>query len=59
MNLSTLGEALCPGGSDGKEFACYAGDLALIPALGRPPGEENGYPRQCSFLGNPMGKRAW
>ena len=26
-----------PGGSDGKESACYAGDLGLIPGLGRSP----------------------
>ena len=32
-----------PGGSDGKEFACNAGDLGLIPGLGRPPGEGNNY----------------
>ena len=28
-----------PGGSDGKESACNAGDLGLIPGLGRSPGE--------------------
>ena len=26
------------GGSAGKESACSAGDLSLIPALGRSPG---------------------
>ena len=31
-----------PGGSDGKESACSAGDLGSIPGLGRSPGEENG-----------------
>ena len=31
-----------PGGSDGRESACNAGDLGSIPALGRPPGEGNG-----------------
>ena len=30
------------GGSAGKEFACNAGDLGLIPGLGRAPGEGNG-----------------
>ena len=34
------------GGSAGKESACNAGDLGLIPGLGRFPGEENGYPFQ-------------
>ena len=24
-----------PGGADGKEFACYMGDLGLIPGLGK------------------------
>ena len=28
-----------PGGSDGKESAFNAGDLGLIPGLGRSPGE--------------------
>ena len=27
-----------PGGSDGKESTCSAGDLGLIPGLGRSPG---------------------
>ena len=31
-------------GKDGKESACNAGDLGLIPGLGRTPGEGNGYP---------------
>ena len=33
-----------PGGSDGKESACNAGDLGLIPGLGSSPGEGNGNP---------------
>ena len=32
------------GGSDGKESACNAGDLGLIPGLVRFPGEGNGNP---------------
>ena len=28
-----------PGGSDGKESACNAGDLGSIPVSGRSPGE--------------------
>ena len=43
-----------PCGSAGKESACNAGDLGLIPGLGRPPGEENGYPLQYSGLENSM-----
>ena len=30
------------GGSDSKESACNAGDLGLIPGLGRSPEEGNG-----------------
>ena len=33
-----------PGGSDGTESACNAGDPGLIPGLGRSPGEGNGNP---------------
>ena len=31
-----------PGGSDGKESTCNAGDLGLIPGLGRSPGGGHG-----------------
>ena len=30
-----------------------------IPGLGRPSGEENGYPLQYSCLENPMDRGAW
>ena len=43
-----------PGGSAGKESTCKAGDLGLIPGLGRSPGEGNGYPLQYSGLENSM-----
>ena len=43
-----------PGGSDGKESACNAGDPGLIPGLGRSPGEEKGNPLQYSGLENSM-----
>jgi len=33
-----------PDDSDGKESACDAGDLGLIPGLGRSSGEGNGNP---------------
>ena len=45
-----------PGGSDGKESACNAGDLGLIPGSGRSLGEGNGNPLQYFCLGNPMDK---
>ena len=48
-----------PGGSEGKESACSAGDLGLITGLGRSPGEGNGYPLQYSCLENPMDGGAW
>ena len=41
-----------PGGSDGKESACKAGDLGSVAGLGRSPGEGNGYPLQYSGLEN-------
>ena len=48
-----------PGGSDGKESACNAGDLGLIPGSGKSPREGNGNPLQYSCLGNPMDRGAW
>ena len=48
-----------PGGSDGKESACNAEDLGLIPTLGRSPGVGNGYPLQYSCLENLMDRGAW
>ena len=47
-----------PGGSVGKESACNAGDLGLIPGLGRFPGEGNGNPPQYTCLENPHGQRS-
>ena len=43
-----------PCGLAGKESTCNAGDLGLIPELGRSPGEEKGYPLQYSGLENSM-----
>ena len=37
-----------PCGSAGKESTCNAGDLNLIPGLGRSTGEGKGYPLQYS-----------
>ena len=48
-----------PGGSVGKDSAYNAGDLGLIPRLGRSPGEGNGSSLQYSCLGNPMDRGAW
>ena len=48
-----------PGGSDGKESTCQAGDMDLIPGLGKSPGEGNGNPFQYPGLENPMDRGAW
>ena len=48
-----------PGGSDGKESACNAGDAGLIPGWGRSPGEGNGYPLQYACLEKSMDRGAW
>ena len=48
-----------PGGSGAsKESACDAGDLGLIPGLGRSPGGGHGNPLQYSCLENPHGQRS-
>ena len=43
-----------PDSSVGKESTCNAGDLGLIPVLGRSPGEGKGYSLQYSGLENSM-----
>ena len=48
-----------PGGSDGKESVCNAGDLGLIPGLGRSPGGGHGNPLQYSYLENLMDRGTW
>jgi len=44
-DLQTLGS---------KEFMSNAGDLGLIPGMGRSPGGGHGNPVQYFFLENPM-----
>ena len=41
-----------PSVSDGKESICNAGDLGLIPRLGRSAGEGSDFPLQHSGLEN-------
>ena len=48
-----------PGGSDGKQFACSAGDPGLIPGLGISSGEGNGNPLQSSCLESSMDRGIW
>ena len=48
-----------PHSSVGKESACNAGDLGLIPGDGRSPGKRNGNPLQYPCLEKPMDRGAW
>ena len=43
----------------GKESACNAGDLGLIPGSERSPGGGHGNPLQYSCWENPMDSGAW
>ena len=42
-----------------KNLPDNAGDLDLVPGLGRSPGDKNGYLLHYSYLGNPMDRGAW
>ena len=48
-----------PGGSEGEELACNAGDQDWIPGSGRSLAEGNGNPLQYSHLENSMDRGAW
>ena len=54
-----LVRTLTPSGSDGKEYACNAGDLGLIPGSGSSPGGGHGNLLHYSCLENPMDRGAW
>ena len=41
LRLNNISLSSFPGSSDGKEFACSAGDLGLIPGSGTSPEEGN------------------
>ena len=47
-----------PGGSDGKDSACNAGDPGSIPGSGRSSGEGNGNPLQYFCLENSIDRGA-
>ena len=47
------------GGLEGKESSCSAGDLGLIPGLGRSPEEGNSYPLLYSCLESSMNRGTW
>ena len=48
-----------PGVSVVRNLSANAGDVGLIPGLGRSPGEGNGNPLQYSCLGNTVDRGAW
>ena len=48
-----------PGSSVVKDLPASAGDMGLIPGLGRSSGGGNDNPLQYSCLGNPRDRRAW
>ena len=48
-----------PGGSDGKEPTCDAGDLDSIPGLRRSPGREHDNTRACNTLVFLPGESPW
>ena len=48
-----------PGGSEGKESTCNAGDSGSIPGSGRSPGGGNGNPLQYFSLENSMNRGTW
>ena len=48
-----------PGGTVVKNSPACAGDMGLIPGLGRSPGEGNSNPLQYTCLKNSMNKGAW
>ena len=52
-------KAAIPQWLSGKESACNAEDLGLIPGLGRSPGEENDYALWYSCLENSVDRGAW
>ena len=47
-----------PGGSDGKESACNAGDPGSILGSGRPPGEGNWQPTPVFLPGKSQRQRS-
>ena len=58
VKVGSLLKSGFPYGSDGKESACNARDLGLIPGLGRSPGGGHGNPLQFSCLEDPLGQRS-
>ena len=60
MGSQTVGHNFgFPGGSDGKESTCNAGDPSSIPGSGRSSGEGKGNTLKYSCLEDPMDRGAW
>ena len=59
INASSHDLRWLPRWLSGRESICNAGDMSLIPGLGRFPGGGNGDSLQFSCLGNPMDRGAW
>ena len=58
--MITIGrQVIFPGSSDGKEYACNAGDSGSIPGFGKSAGKGNDIPLQYSCLENSMNRGAW
>ena len=55
--IRAMGLTAFPGGSDSKESACNAGDLALILDSGRSPGEGNWHATPVFLPGEFHGQR--
>ena len=49
--MDVLGRTSFPGGSDGKDSACNAGDLDSIPVSGRLPWRRERLPTPVFWLG--------
>ena len=47
-----------PGGSDGKKYACNAGELGSIPGSGRSPGRREWQPIPVFLPGQSHGQRS-
>ena len=59
MSIGSIESMGFPGGSEGKESTCNAGDLGAILGVGRSPGRGNGNPVQYSCQENFMDRGAW
>ena len=59
FQLQHAGSLGFPGGTVVENPPVSAGDMGLIPELGRSPGEGNGNPLQYSYREKSMDRGAW